>query len=263
MYEDNPEYIFILYLQRARPNPSYDKFLALLVRILDSIGVIYKVISTIAGQNFAPVYKFNNYILVDNNFNLHKTLTFVDVQRAIALAFKYGRDAGELEDQPDPPPFRRVYLSRDGKSGRLGPIDTNYEFYKDDLRMNEEHKLQEFFSNLGYEIIDPETKFDSIMEQMFYMSEVKTLVAVTCSGLANMMFMQPGQLVVELQAELVQVNVHASFLDYGQIIPIQNLHNFYQPLSFMNGHTYISIPSNRDPDVVIEKLSKDAISYLL
>jgi hypothetical protein len=264
LYNQDPSLMFVLYLQKARPNPSYKKFLALLFRILDGMKIRYKTISTIVGFDYAPTYQFSNYIIVDNkNFNMHEYVTFVDIQYAVDIAFKYSCDATELEGQPDPPPFRKVYLTRGGKGGDLGPIDRNYEFYKDDLRMYDEYKLEKFFSDRGYEVVEPETRFDSIMEQMVYMKEVKTLVAVTCSGLVNMIFMQPDQLVIELQAELVQVNVHAKYLDSGEIIPIQNLHNFYQPLSFMGGHTYIGIPSNRDPDVVIEKLSKDAISYLL
>jgi hypothetical protein len=259
IHKQDPGVLFVLYLQRARPNPSYEKFLALLFRILDSIDIKYKLISTVVGMDFAPTYKFDNYILIDQKINIHEILTFVDIEYAIDLAFKCARD-DKWEGGEMAAPFRKVYLTRGGKGGDIGPIAESYEFYKDDLRMYEEEKLEKFFTDLGYEVIDPETKFDSIMEQMAYMREVKTLVAVTCSGLANMIFMQKGQTVIELQAELVQV---VGAMDPDNIIPKQNLHNFYQPLSFMGGHTYIGVPSRRDPDVVIEKLSKDAISYLL
>ena len=259
-HKENPSVLFVLYLQKARPNPAYEKFLPLLFRILDRIKARYELILTVAGMDFAPVYQINNYVLVDQKINIHEMLTFVDVERAVEWAFRAARD-DRWEEREPASPFRKVYLTRGGKGGDLGPIAEDYEYYKDDLRMYEEEKLEKFFSDLGYEIVDPETKFDSIMEQITYMREVKTLVSVTCSGLTNMIFMQPNQLVVELQAELVQVN--GDYSDSGMLIPIQNLHNFYQPLSFMGGHTYIGIPSRRDPDVVIEKLSKDAISYLL
>jgi hypothetical protein len=258
-HKENPSVLFVLYLQKARPNPAYEKFLPLLFRILDRIKARYEVISTVVGMDFAPVYQFNNYVLIDQKINIHEMLTFVDIERAVDWAFRAARD-DYWEENKLTPPFRKVYLTRGGKGGDLGPIAENYEYYKDDLRMYEEHKLEKFLTDLGYEIVEPETKFDSIMEQIFYMREVKTLVAVTCSGLANMIFMQKDQTVIELQAELVQVN---GSIDSDNIIPKQNLHNFYQPLSFMGNHTYIAIPSRRDSDVVIEKLSKDAISYLL
>ncbi len=259
-HRENPSALFVLYLQKARPNPAYEKFLPLLFRILDRANIRYKVVSTVVGMDFAPVYKMNNYVLIDQNINIHEMLTFVDIERAVYWSFKAARDDQWEEHEPTPP-FRKVYLTRGGKGGDLGPIDKDYKYYKDDLRMYEEEKLEKFFSDLGYEIVEPETKFDSIMEQIMYMREVKTLVAVTCSGLANMIFMQPNQLVIELQAELVQVN--GDYSDAGMLVPKQNLHNFYQPLSFMGDHTYIGIPSRRDPDAVIDKLSKDAISYLL
>jgi hypothetical protein len=259
LHKQDPNILFVLYLQRARPNLGYEKFLVLLFRILDSINMKYRLVSTINGVEFAPVYEINNYILIPPGSSILELVTFVDVQYAVGLAFKYARD-DTWDENELVPPFRKVYLTRGGKGSNIGPVAEDYIFYKDDLRMHEEEKLQEFFSSLGYEIVEPETKFDSIMEQIFYMREVKTLVSVTCSGLANMLFMQPGQLIIELQAELVQID---STADPELTTPKQNLHNFYQPLSFMGGHTYIGIASKRNPEVVIEKLSKGAISYLL
>jgi hypothetical protein len=259
LHKQDPSILFVLYLQKARPNPAYEKFLSLLFRILDSINIKYKLIPTVVGMDFAPVYRISNYVLIDQRINIHEVLTFVDIQYSVALAFKAARDDKWDEADLDPP-FRKIYLTRGGKGGNLGPIPEDYEFYRDDLRMYEEEKLEKFFSDLGYEIVDPETKFDSIMEQIFYMREVKTLVSVTCSGLANMIFMQPGQTIIELQAELVQIPANATG---NKLIPKQNLHNFYQPLSFMGEHTYIGVPSRRDPEKVIEILSKDAISYVL
>lgn len=259
IHKQAPDALFVLYLQRARPNPSYEKFLDLLFRILGSTDIKYKLISTVVGMDFAPTYKFDNYILIDHKINIHEILTFVDIEYAIDVAFKCARDdkgeGGEMAS-----PFRKVYLTRGGKGGDIGPIAENYEFYKDDLRMYEEEKLEKFFADLGYEIVEPETKFDSIMEQMAYMREVKTLVAVTCSGLANMIFMQKGQTVIELQAELVQV---VGAMDPDNIIPKQNLHNFYQPLSFMGDHVYLGIASRRDAEKVIETLTRDSLSYIL
>lgn len=259
LHRQDPSLLFVLYIQRSRPSKSYEDFLVLMFNILDSITVKYKTISTLVGHNFAPVYEFDNYILIDENRNLYQSLSFVDINHMINLALQYSK-TDKNSDTYSPVPFRKVYLTRGGKGSYLGPIAKDYKYYKDDLRMYEEEKLEKFFGDLGYEIVEPETKFDSIMEQINYMREVKSLVAVTCSGLMNMLFMQDNQTVIEIQVELVQVMGGS---DPELIMPLQNLHSYYQSLSFVNKHTFISIPSDRDPDKVIEALSKDSLSYIL
>lgn len=260
IHRQDPSVLFVLYLQRARPNPAYEKFLTLMFRILDGIDLKYKTISTIPGSDYANVYQMSNYVVIDTQMNIHEIVSFVDIKYAVDLAMRYCRD-GAQEEYNLMPPYRKVYITRGGKGKDVGPIDKDYKYYKDDLRIYEEEKLEKFFSDLGYEILQPEVKFDSIMEQMRYMEEVKTLVSVTSSGLTNMIFMQSNQTIIELQAELVQV-LDGPRAD-GGIIPKQNLHSFYQPLSFMNEHTYISIPSQRDPDKIIETLSQDSLSRIL
>ena len=254
IHKQHPGVIFVLYINRSKPNPSYEDFLVLLFKVLDFMNVRYKVISTVPGMDFAPTYKFNNYVLIDSRINVHEMVTFIDVRYAIDLAIKSAVD--ESEDVVVP--FRKVYLTRGGKGADIGPVADDYEFYRDDLRIYEEEKLEKFFSDLGYEIVEPETEFESIAHQIRYMREVKALVSATSSGLANMMFMQNNQTVIEIQVEIVQV-----FDNTIPVVPVQSLHNYYQPLSFMGGHLHISIPSDRHPDKVIEVLTKDALSYIL
>jgi hypothetical protein len=254
LFRQHPSFHFVVYLQKCNPGDTYDKFLVLLFKILNSLGVRYTAISIMEKGKWAPVYKFKNYILIEN---LDISQSFPDIEYAADMAIRCSVPDGLDLEAVTVEPYRKVYLTR-GDAGRyIGSLPDDYEYYKDDIRMENEFKLMEFLANLGYEVINPETKFDSIMEQIMYMREVKSLVSVTSSGLANSIFMQPNQLVVELKAELVQ------FRGVGEDLPDQHLHNFYPPLSFMRGHKHLSISSNRDPDKVISDLTSGAFSYIL
>jgi len=253
LHNQHPSFHYVIYIQKSRPSETYDKFLTMLYKILSALGVTHTIIPTIADQRFAPVYKFKNYILIDSRINMRQT--FPDIAYAADMAIKCSKE--DEVDELEVEPYRRVYLTRGGAGKHIGFMPDNYEYYQDDIRMEDEWKLEQFFSDLGYEVINPEGKFESIAEQIRYMQEVKTLVSVTCSGLANMLFMKPNQLVIELQAELVQ------FIGYESNFPEQHLHNFYPPLSFIRGHKYLSIASNRDPDKVISDLTSGSFSYIL
>lgn len=258
IHKSNPDVVFVLYLQRAVHSKEYEDFLVLLLKILKGEGIDYFLISTAANQDFAPVYLFKNYVAIDDlTLHLHQVVSMDDVSYATELAVKYSKPPTVLQTEYDKPPVRKVYLTRGGRGVSATPVDEGYEYYKNDLRMHEEDKLIKFFSDRGYEILEPETRFKSIMEQIAYMRQVKTLVSVTSSGLTNMMFMQPKQTVIEIQVEIV---------DHGgnQEGPFtQRLHPFYQILSFIKDHTFLSIPSRRDPDVVIETLTGDWIARVL
>jgi len=258
LYQIDPKIRFVLYLQRASHNKEYEDFLVLLFKILDGEGVKYSVISTAANQDFAPVYLFNNYVLIDDKMlNLHSTISMVDIQYSTDLAVKYSKHHSVMETDYNSPPKRKVYLTRGGRGETVGPINEEYKYYQNDLRIHDEDKLEKFFSEKGYEILEPETKFKTLMEQIAYMRQVKTLVSVTSSGLTNMIFMQPKQTVVEIQVEIVQCggDQEGGFT--------QRLHPFYQVLSFMKEHTFISIPCDRDPDVVVETIAGDWVNRLV
>jgi len=92
------------------------------------------------------------------------------------------------------------------------------------------------------------------------MTEVKTLVSLTSSGLTNMIFMQTGQTVVEIQAEIV-LHIHQE--QSRQETLLQRLHPFYQVLSYMRDHVIVSVPSNRDPNKVIETLTSSRMVGVL
>jgi hypothetical protein len=259
VHREHPGIKFVLYLQRNRPNKSIESFIQLLKIILDGEGVDYVTISTSPSYRYAPVYRFKNYVYMDQEvLDYDKVLSFLDVEKAADLAIKYSKDYLNVTKTVEP--FRKVYISRPGISSDLGPIEEGYPDYKDDIRMNDAWKVEEFFVSMGYDAFSPEKHFDSIMEQIVYMTEVKTLASITSSGLANMVFMQPNQTVIELQAELVTV---VRFRPDTLVRPQQWLHGCYSTLSFMRDHTHITVSSRRDPDKVIKTLTSGQLSYLI
>jgi hypothetical protein len=259
IYKKSPDVKFILYVKKTGPGGGVSSFYELLFLILDGEGVNYTVVSPLPGESYAPIYKFNNYIIMDESvLDVRDALSFLDVEYMADLAVKYSRESTGAVDSAEP--FRKLYISRVNASSELGPVVEGYSGYKDDLRMNDSWKLDKFFASMGYDVLVPEKHFGSIMEQITYMSEVKTLASITSSGLANMIFMQPSQTVIEMQAELVQV---IRFDDHTAVTPLQKLHDYYSTLSFMRGHTYVGIPSRRDPDKVIKTLTSGSGSCLI
>ena len=59
---------------------------------------------------------------------------------------------------------------------------------------------------MGYESIYAPEKFKNFEEQINYFNEVKTLVAISSSGLANSLFMQPQTTLFELQTNITTYN---------------------------------------------------------
>ena len=75
-----------------------------------------------------------------------------------------------------------------------------------ELRINNENQLENLFINIGYESIYAPEKFKNFEEQINYFNEVKTLVAISSSGLANSLFMQPQTTLFELQTNINTYN---------------------------------------------------------
>lgn len=109
---------------------------------------------------------------------------------------------------------------------------------KSDLRIDDEDVLINYFKGRGFEIVYPED-FKTFEEQAIFFNNVKTMICPSGSGMANLMFMQPGQTVVELQTPvLVGGN--------------QQVHPFYVAFSWAKKHTYIAIPHERKSDTIID-----------
>jgi len=262
LHREHPDYLILLYLQTALMTPLSHQIIDLLKVVLDGEGVKYKFIDRVPGYDYARIMKINNFAIADPYFSGNNSTSFHDVKYAIDLVVKYSKKVLGLENKVSTP-HKKVFIT--GKSTTtfelvLSDIE-GYDGYLDDERMYDREKLEEFFAGKGYEIIDPAKAFDSLFHQVLYFQEVETLAAVTCSGLANMVFMHPGQKVLEIQAELVQ-NVPVGNGMSGSK-PLQGVHTMYSMLSFMKDHLLFSIPSHRAPEPIIKRLESSEIINIL
>ena len=123
-------------------------------------------------------------------------------------------------------PFRKTYINMyyDSKEHPL------------ELRINNENQLENLFINMGYESIYAPEKFKNFEEQINYFNEVKTLVAISSSGLANSLFMQPQTTLFELQTNITTYNNDKERLE---------IHNFWKNIANIKDLFYCCI-SNVD-----------------
>ena len=152
-------------------------------------------------------------------------------------------------ENPEAKPWRKVFVSR--KKQRLktpeacvGPVkDKSKLMFHDDVRMDDELKLEEYFKSKGFEIFVAED-FVDFKAQMQYFHETKTIVGVTGAALINSAFMQKSGKLIELQVPLT-------------VGGIEMIHIDYHGLSFKMDHQYLTISSNRKADTVLEKIQNN------
>ena len=214
----------------------------------DSFGDIFNkfIVDTMKRKNIK--YKI---ILLENNtiYKIDKCLYFsmtMLTYSGIKIIEKLG-----LEYSSNNPPYKKIILTRKlvhrfakSPEGMFGGIDPNKFLFKDDIRMDNEDKVINYFEKLGFECISPEN-FKSIEEQIRFFSEVKTIVSVTTAGLLNTVFMPQGSKVIELAVPMVAGRT-------------ESLHsNLYSGISFAKNHKYIAIPTMRKAEDVIKIIEND------
>lgn len=156
---------------------------------------------------------------------------------------------------------KKVYLSRKNfRSRDLSLIIKGRLPYENDDRIDDEKKLEDYFSSLGFEIIVPED-FKNMEEQINYFYEVKTLVSLTGSGITNSCFMQENSKVIEITTPLISFsglvgNGVIGELPQGQ----QEIHHFYHGMSLRLNNKYMSIPNeNRKSEEIIKIIENDKL----
>lgn len=134
-----------------------------------------------------------------------------------------------------------VYLSRRAVGERpfTSPIPPDHEqmtiFNRtSDIRLVNEHLLEEYLGSIGFAIISPE-ELEDVNEQISIMKNAKVLMSATSSGLSNMMFMEPGSMVVELSISFINPGANLSGNN------VYHVHSFYYEMAYSCGHTYMSL----------------------
>lgn len=234
-------FVFDFYQTGGISNEIHQVY-AFLYRCLDNSNVKYTVL-----KNTADSYvEIKNFYYPDSN-----TYTMYSTKRLIEFIRKAVPDFS-VE------PYRKVYLSR-GKSPNHNELYRNvdldspppYVDFFDDVRLDDESKLELYLKNKGFEIVYPED-FKTLEDQIKFMSEVRVIASCTSAGLLNTLFMQDGQTMIEFQVPLVALRGDGTW--------DQSLHDFYHPISYVMKHEYIAIPAMRSVDLIIDRLNNR--SYL-
>lgn len=118
----------------------------------------------------------------------------------------------------------------------------NFHF-KDDIRLDNEDLVADYFVKLGFEIIYPED-FSNMKDQIYFFSQVKTLVSVTSAGMVNCVFMPKGSKVIELTVPLI-------------VGGVESVHDVYHGISFTKFHKYLSLPTMRKSQDIIDIIESD------
>lgn len=146
---------------------------------------------------------------------------------------------------------KKIYISRQGKQNLsvtqlhlMTKEDIDKLEFKDDLRIDNEEKLEDLLSKNGFEIFYPEM-FENIEDQIKYFDKAKIILSLSGSGLTNLLFMRNNTKIIELSTlQLVRQNI--------EFHP-----QFYLIASLFSQKTYISIPNvERKYDRIEEQLKE-------
>lgn len=146
-------------------------------------------------------------------------------------------------------PDKKVYVSRIGYPDQGNTICTELE-----KRIDDELKLIEHFIQNGYEIhYRGKLGESSIIEDIIYFRDVKTIAGLSGAGLVNAIFMPPGGNLIE-----IAVPILSAFGGEDDLFPeryIQARHLFHPATAFEKGHMMYQVP-------IKSKSAEEAISKI-
>jgi hypothetical protein len=239
-FKKTPEALFIF--DTANLYDLDDKYLTTLKNILIQNGVQHRFIKTT-----------NEIDIVANNFYF---------QEAVYDELDSGNACYDLV-QPllknkDSEPFRKVYVSR----SHMPPREYSDKWvdgpsFKNDNRIDNEKRLEDFFESMGFEICVPERMFNNFTDQINYFYETKTMVHLTGGGGTNAMWMRPGSNVIELTTSMCVTNGQ-SVKEPGKQDVEEALHHFYAALAYNKNHNFLSIQNpTRSSEILIGKIQNN------
>jgi hypothetical protein len=198
-----------------------------LEKFSDRIEVSYTAISRGLSGHDQPLIRINNSRLIDQR----------DI--GVSLNFIYESSKTFSESTEELAPSKMVFLSR--KNDLAKDASDNRTLY--------EEECEQFFSSIGFEVINGES-FETLKDEISYFRDASILVGMTGSGLTNSMFMNPGQTVIEIVCPI-------KFTDE----PKYEIHNFYKTISMLKKHKYVAVSNiNSSQEDLLEQL--EAVSKM-
>lgn len=231
-HQKNKNVLFIINIYDINPEFYKEIYNLFFFNTLNKLKINYEVVSP------PP----NNIIQISNFYTYYKyPPSMYDV---ITLIEQTGKDFYN-----NMTPEKKVYVSRKKVTRTksdlqlFGGLSKERLLFADDKRIDDEDKLEQFFKNLGFEILCPED-FGCFEDQIKYFDNVRVLAGVTTAGLINAVYMPRGGTVLELSTPL---------LGNGR----ESIHHFYKEISFVKQHTYISITNFRNAQNIINYINKN------
>lgn len=243
----NVEIIFYIG-DNVHPGEKDGKTLSFLKQIVSHLNSMYRDRIKIILKDGNTSIRINNFVMVDV-FKYLPEPKMVKRFSSILLDLVGGSKN----------PSKKIYLSRESIGGIEYDADIIGNNLKDNTRINNEKKLEDFFRNNGFEIIVPE-RIDTMIEQQKILSEAKMLVSATSSGLGSAIVMQPGGVIVELCTTFDMPITHN-----GKKYMERIFHNQYGPYAYLLELDYVRIPNtDRDADTIIDRINRsDFLKKLL
>jgi hypothetical protein len=245
LHKLDPDAIFILYRPR-RESESSTKIYDYFEELFNFKSLKYVMLHPAKDETTNDMGYYSPVIETFNYLDIVKYLNRNDMYFTLDDHLLVSREILSHLGPSSVSPYRKVYLSRSHINHRRYKTRKDHVGHKDDIRLDNEELLEDFFTSKGYDIVVPEMKFKTFREQLEYMRSVKVLASVTSSGITNALFMEDGQFVIEIVAELV--------FPAENLTTKQTLFSNYIETSYEKLHTHIYLPSRRDPKPVIEVL---------
>lgn len=244
-HELTPNAKFIIDITHIKENDKLPEYIKMIFKFLNQNNIDYRPIDLRVNK----VVNINN--LYYRDIDAESPAINHPYEKLHKFAKKYAIDK-------DAKPEKRVYISRKKNNNRdLSFFIKGRLPYESDSRIDDEEKLEKYFSSIGFEIVYSED-FKTFEEQMQFFYSVKTCVSLTGSGLTNTCFMQPGSTVVEISTPLISFNrIGNGITDFGSDGQ-EELHHFYSAISTMMNHNYVAISNtSRSSKELIKKIENN------
>lgn len=250
LFDKDPETLFILNTGEVNSNSLISNLREFFFKLLDFYKIRYEIYAS---------------DLQDNKVNAKNFYRRKDVQQDIfshKVATSLARYTRPFIINKNVEPFKKIYLSRriaNSKKnityGHTWPVvQLPEQFFN---RVDDEEKLENFFSEHGFEVVYPEN-FKTFEEQINFFREVKTLVSLSGAGLSNALFMQDNCNVVELfTSHWIWINAKGN----DSIRQLrEEEHFFYNSIAFEKGQEYIAVNNKeKSAEEVIHKFKTNPI----
>lgn len=250
LFEQDKDILFMLSINSVNSNNLISSLKDFFFKVLDYHSVRYEVYFNDLGVNRVNANNFYNRKDTYDDIISHKPVT--NITKYVSPFIK----------NKDVLPSKKIYLSRkvvnntkDILYGSDDIIQINKKLFD---RIDDEDKLEKYFSENGFEIVYPEN-FNTFEEQINFFNEVKTVVSLSGAGLSNAIFMQPGSNVVELLT--YHYVWRPRYENEKKFISItEEEHFFYASIALEKGLEYISVNSKeKNADTIINKINQNLI----